>query len=40
MSDKLNIVLVHGAFGDGLHWRHIIPGLYQAGTERWRRRTR
>jgi pimeloyl-ACP methyl ester carboxylesterase len=31
MTDKLNIVLVHGAFGDGSHWRHIIPGLYQAG---------
>jgi pimeloyl-ACP methyl ester carboxylesterase len=31
MADKLNIVLVHGAFGDGSHWRHIIPGLYQAG---------
>jgi pimeloyl-ACP methyl ester carboxylesterase len=31
MTDKLNIVLVHGAFGDGSHWRSIIPGLYQAG---------
>jgi pimeloyl-ACP methyl ester carboxylesterase len=31
MTDKLDIVLVHGAFGDGSHWRHIIPGLYQAG---------
>src|SRR3954464_12322636 len=31
MTDKLNIVLVHGAFGDGSHWRHIIPGLYRAG---------
>jgi pimeloyl-ACP methyl ester carboxylesterase len=31
MTDKLNIVLVHGAFGDGSHWRHISPGLYQAG---------
>jgi hypothetical protein len=31
MTDKLNIVLVHGAFGDGSHWRHIIPRLYQAG---------
>jgi hypothetical protein len=27
MTDKLNIVLVHGAFGDGSHWRHIIPAL-------------
>ena len=26
-----NIVLVHGAFGDGSHWRHVIPGLHQAG---------
>ena len=31
MTDKLNIVLVHGAFGDGSHWRHIIPGLHEAG---------
>jgi pimeloyl-ACP methyl ester carboxylesterase len=31
MTDKLNIVLVHGAFADGSHRRHIIPGLYQAG---------
>jgi pimeloyl-ACP methyl ester carboxylesterase len=31
MTDKLNIVLVHGAFGDGSHWRHVIPRLYQAG---------
>jgi hypothetical protein len=31
MPDNLNIVLVHGAFGDGSHWRHIIPGLYRAG---------
>jgi hypothetical protein len=31
MTDKLNIVLVHGAFAHGSHWRHIIPGLYQAG---------
>ena len=31
MTDKLNIVLVHGAFADGSHWRHIIPGLYDAG---------
>ena len=27
MTDKLNIVLVHGAFADGSHWRHIIPRL-------------
>jgi pimeloyl-ACP methyl ester carboxylesterase len=31
VTDKLNVVLVHGAFGDGSHWRHIIPRLYQAG---------
>jgi pimeloyl-ACP methyl ester carboxylesterase len=31
VTEKLNIVLVHGAFGDGSHWRHIIPGLYEAG---------
>jgi pimeloyl-ACP methyl ester carboxylesterase len=31
MTDNLNVVLVHGAFGDGSHWRHIIPGLYEAG---------
>ena len=27
----INIVLVHGAFGDGSHWQHIIPGLHRAG---------
>ena len=31
MTDTLNVVLVHGGFGDGSHWRRIIPGLYQAG---------
>src|SRR5271155_2556464 len=31
MTDKPNIVLVHGAFADGSHWRHIIPRLYEAG---------
>jgi hypothetical protein len=31
MKEKLNIVLVHGAFGDGSHWRHIIPRLRGAG---------
>jgi pimeloyl-ACP methyl ester carboxylesterase len=31
MTDKLDVVLEHGGFGDGSHWRHIIPGLYQAG---------
>jgi pimeloyl-ACP methyl ester carboxylesterase len=31
MTDRLNIVLVHGAFADGSHWRHIIPALSAAG---------
>jgi pimeloyl-ACP methyl ester carboxylesterase len=31
VTGRLNIVLVHGAFGDGSHWRHVIPGLYRAG---------
>jgi pimeloyl-ACP methyl ester carboxylesterase len=31
MADKINIVLVHGAFADGSHWRHVIPGLHRAG---------
>jgi pimeloyl-ACP methyl ester carboxylesterase len=31
MTHPLNVVLVHGAFGDGSHWRHVIPGLYRAG---------
>jgi pimeloyl-ACP methyl ester carboxylesterase len=31
MTEELNIVLVHGAFADGSHWRYIIPRLYQAG---------
>jgi pimeloyl-ACP methyl ester carboxylesterase len=31
MTDKANIVLVHGAFADGSHWRHIIPRLCEAG---------
>ena len=31
MTNKSNIVLVHGAFGDGSHWRHIIPRLHQMG---------
>ncbi|HEY7639514.1 MAG TPA: alpha/beta hydrolase [Steroidobacteraceae bacterium] len=28
---KLNIVLVHGAWGDGSHWRHVIPSLHAKG---------
>jgi pimeloyl-ACP methyl ester carboxylesterase len=31
MTDRPNIVLVHGAFADGSHWRQIIPRLYHAG---------
>ena len=31
MTNKANIVLVHGAFADGSHWRHIIPRLYEMG---------
>ncbi|MDC0663563.1 alpha/beta hydrolase [Marinobacter sp. SS21] len=31
MSDKLNILLVHGAWGDGSHWRHVIPTLHNKG---------
>lgn len=28
MATKPNILLVHGAWGDGSHWRHIIPTLH------------
>ncbi|QES87937.1 alpha/beta hydrolase [Rhizosphaericola mali] len=31
MSTKLNIVLVHGAFGDGSHWKYVIPTLVANG---------
>lgn len=31
MAEKVNIVLVHGAWGDGSHWRHVIPTLHNAG---------
>ena len=31
MTEKVNIVLVHGAWGDGSHWRHVIPTLHNAG---------
>lgn len=27
MKKNLNIVLVHGAFGDGSHWKYVIPVL-------------
>jgi pimeloyl-ACP methyl ester carboxylesterase len=29
--DKPNILLVHGAWGDASHWRHVIPPLYEKG---------
>jgi pimeloyl-ACP methyl ester carboxylesterase len=28
---ELTIILVHGAWGDGSHWRHIIPSLHKEG---------
>jgi pimeloyl-ACP methyl ester carboxylesterase len=31
MPDKPNILLVHGAWGDGSHWRHVIPPLHEKG---------
>jgi pimeloyl-ACP methyl ester carboxylesterase len=31
MAAQLNIVLVHGAWGDGSHWRHVIPPLHAKG---------
>jgi pimeloyl-ACP methyl ester carboxylesterase len=31
MATKPNIVLVHGAWGDGSHWRHVIPTLHEKG---------
>src|SRR5476651_1940789 len=31
MKKNLNIVLVHGAFGDGSHWKHVIPLLVGKG---------
>lgn len=31
MTIKPNILLVHGAWGDGSHWRHVIPPLYGNG---------
>lgn len=30
-TKDLNIVLVHGAWGDGSHWQHIIPALHKEG---------
>ncbi len=31
MTAKTNILLVHGAWGDGSHWRHVIPPLHAKG---------
>jgi pimeloyl-ACP methyl ester carboxylesterase len=31
MKKKLNVVLVHGAFGDGSHWKKVIPSLVAEG---------
>lgn len=31
MKAKTNIVLVHGAFGDGSHWKYVIPALAEKG---------
>jgi len=31
MTAKINIVLVHGAWGDGSHWGHVIPPLHARG---------
>lgn len=31
VANKPSIILVHGAFADGSHWRHIIPKLCEAG---------
>lgn len=30
-TTDLTIILVHGAWGDGSHWQHIIPALYKKG---------
>jgi len=31
MPAKANILLVHGAWGDASHWRHVIPPLHERG---------
>jgi pimeloyl-ACP methyl ester carboxylesterase len=31
MPDKPHLLLVHGAWGDGSHWRHVIPPLHAKG---------
>ncbi|MBS7256112.1 alpha/beta hydrolase [Flavobacterium branchiicola] len=30
-TNNLTIILVHGAWGDGSHWQHVIPGLVKEG---------
>ena len=30
-NKEVTIILVHGAWGDGSHWRHIIPALHKEG---------
>lgn len=30
-SKNLTIILVHGAWGDGSHWGHVIPALTKEG---------
>ncbi|WP_374174339.1 alpha/beta hydrolase [Flavobacterium tructae] len=30
-TKDLTIILVHGAWGDGSHWQHVIPGLVKEG---------
>jgi pimeloyl-ACP methyl ester carboxylesterase len=31
MATKPNVLLVHGAWGDASHWRHVIPLLHEKG---------
>ncbi|WP_306349986.1 alpha/beta fold hydrolase [Flavobacterium sp. '19STA2R22 D10 B1'] len=31
MKNSTTIILVHGAWGDGSHWRHVIPELHKKG---------
>ena len=39
MTDKPTILLVHGAWGDASHWRHVIPPLHEKATASSRCRT-
>jgi hypothetical protein len=32
MRNRPNILLVHGAWGDSSHWRHVIPLLHEKDT--------